>query len=312
MELNKIPVKTTNGFNINDLKIDLELPKEQEFKEYDSNIKVKYRYDKCDSKIGLSFKKSLTLDLEIDKAYQEDIIFTYNYPHLVSNINIHFLKNSKANIIFKYNGDFNFTKLNIISDKESTGNISIINKLSKTNIIASESIVNGYLKQNLLDISGNTRIYNFYSEVNENATSILNNVYIGKNNDLIDMNYNYINKGINSNTNINVEGVLSDNATKNFRGTIDFIKGSSNSIGSEKENCILLSDTAISKSVPLLLCGEEDVTGSHAVSNGKPDPDKLFYLMTKGFSLDEATKLIIMGNFEKLLGNLVEEIDLAN
>lgn len=312
MELNKIPVKTTNGFNINDLKIDLELPKEQEFKEYNSNIKVKYRYDKCDSKIGLSFKKSLTLDLEIDKAYQEDIIFTYNYPHLVSNINIHFLKNSKANIIFKYNGDFNFTKLNIISDKESTGNISIINKLSKTNIIASESIVNGYLKQNLLDISGNTRIYNFYSEVNENATSILNNVYIGKNNDLIDMNYNYINKGINSNTNINVEGVLSDNATKNFRGTIDFIKGSSNSIGSEKENCILLSDTAISKSVPLLLCGEEDVTGSHAVSNGKPDPDKLFYLMTKGFSLDEATKLIIMGNFEKLLGNLVEEIDLAN
>ena len=35
--LNKIPIKTTNGFNINDLKIDLNLPTDFKFNKSNSN-----------------------------------------------------------------------------------------------------------------------------------------------------------------------------------------------------------------------------------------------------------------------------------
>ena len=115
------------------------------------------------------------------------------------------------------------------------------------------------------------------------------------------MNYNYINTNTNSITNIDTVGVLKDKATKNFRGTIDFISGSSKSTGKESENCILLSDEAISRSVPLLLCGEEDVIGAHAVSTGKIDDNKIFYLESRGLSKEDAKKLLILSSFNKII-----------
>ena len=101
-----------------------------------------------------------------------------------------------------------------------------------------------------------------------------------------------------------VEGAINDNTKKVFRGTIDFIEGCKNSIGDENENCVLLSDNVISRSLPQMLCHEEDVVGSHGVSSGKVDEDKLFYIMTHGYSRKEAEKLIVMANFSKILSNI--------
>ena len=50
---------------------------------------------------------------------------------------------------------------------------------------------------------------------------------------------------------------------------IVYSEGSSNSIGKENENCLLLSDSSISRSLPMLLCHEENVEGAHSVSTGK-------------------------------------------
>ena len=56
-----------------------------------------------------------------------------------------------------------------------------------------------------------------------------------------------------------------------------------------------------------MLCHEEDVIGSHGVSSGKVDEDKLFYIMTHGYSKKEAEKLIVMANFSKILSNILDE-----
>ena len=101
-----------------------------------------------------------------------------------------------------------------------------------------------------------------------------------------------------------VEGAIDDNTKKVFRGTIDFKGGCKGSIGDENENCVLLSDNVISRSLPQMLCHEEDVVGSHGVSSGKVDEDKLFYIMTHGYSKKEAEKLIVMANFSKILNNI--------
>ncbi len=50
-------------------------------------------------------------------------------------------------------------------------------------------------------------------------------------------------------------------------------------------------------STPLLLCGEDDVEGAHAVSTGKIDEDILFYLMTRGLSEVEAKKVVVEASF---------------
>ena len=177
---------------------------------------------------------------------------------------------------------------------------------NSTNFIAIE---NDVLKQssithNIIDLNSKLRVYNIYSNVYENANNYINNIYLGNNTNIIDMNYYLNNIGENSKNIMRVEGTLTDNSSKTFRGTIDFLEGSNNSIGDESENCILLSDEATSRSLPQMLCHEENVSGTHGVSSGKIDEDKLFYIMSHGYSKKEAEKLIIMSKFKNILNEI--------
>ena len=322
--LNEIPVKTTNSFNMNNLKIDLDIPDKYSYKEFnvENSDKVEIKYGKANSfnsKIGLELPTALNVDITIKESINEAVIFTYEFDddNLVDNININCLDNVKANIIFKYvskGNNKNFHHLKQIISVGENSNISItnINLLNNKSIsmIASESNVskNSVLIQNLFDIGGNIKINNYVSNVYESGSSYLNNIYLGTNEDILDMNYHYLNIGKGSIANIETQGVLNDKALKNFRGTIDFISGCSKSIGKENENCILLSDSCVSKSVPILLCGEEDVEGAHSVSSGKIEKEKLFYLMSRGIDEEEAKRMIILSNFNKIIG----EIDSSN
>ena len=118
------------------------------------------------------------------------------------------------------------------------------------------------------------------------------------------MNYNMECIGEKVEASINSEGCLDNEAKKSFKGTINFISGCKKAKGDELENCILLSNKAKSKSLPMLLCTEEDVEGSHGISTGKIDNNKLFYLLSKGLNESEAKKLIIYGNYNKIINNI--------
>ena len=61
----------------------------------------------------------------------------------------------------------------------------------------------------------------------------------------------------------------------------------------------------------MLLCHEEDVEGAHGVSSGKLDEYKIFYIMTKGISYEDARKLIVKANFNEII-SLIESEDLKN
>ena len=56
--------------------------------------------------------------------------------------------------------------------------------------------------------------------------------------------------------------------------------------------------------MPLLLCGEENVVGSHGVSSGKVDIDKLFYIMSRGYSKKDAERVILLANFNSILKSI--------
>ncbi len=118
------------------------------------------------------------------------------------------------------------------------------------------------------------------------------------------MNYIAEVRGQKNVVNIDVQGALSENAKKHFKGTIDFKQGCKKSVGDENESCMLLSDTAKSISLPMLLCSEEDVEGNHSSSAGKIDEKELFYVMTRGFSQKDAMKLMVKAKFNKILENI--------
>lgn len=107
--------------------------------------------------------------------------------------------------------------------------------------------------------------------------------------------------GKKSNSNINGKGILLGNSKKIFRGTIDFKKGCSEAEGCENEEVIILSKNAKNQSLPLLLCDEKNVKGSHGFTANSIDNDKIFYLLSRGFSEKEARVLILKGKFLNIL-----------
>ena len=70
---------------------------------------------------------------------------------------------------------------------------------------------------------------------------------------------------------------------------------------------MLLSDTAKSLALPMLLCSEEDVEGNHSSSAGKIGAKELFYIMSRGFKFKEAMKLLVRAKFNKILKNIQNE-----
>ena len=89
------------------------------------------------------------------------------------------------------------------------------------------------------------------------------------------------------------DGALLDRASKIFRGTLDFKSGCKGAKGSENEDVIMLSPGCGNQSLPIILCGEEDVEGNHGASVGKISDEILFYLAARGFDEKAATALIV-------------------
>lgn len=317
MKLNELRSKTTNGFKVNSLDIELDLYELNTDKQYlieGIEVSQKIKEDKVTSNVGLTYSKYLELTISVDKVYDKPILVNYNFSnndYLVSKVIINYEKDTKADFIFNYksldsNKHFNYLVEEINTKEYSNGSITYINNLNdvSTNIMSFNDTVleNSSITHNLIDIGGSIRIYNSdLNSISYNSQNYFNNIYIGKDNDLIDINYDMKNIGNSSINNLKVEGCLKDNSKKIFRGIIDFIEGSTKSTGIENENCVLLSDTCLSRSVPILLCHEEDVIGAHGESTGKINEDKLFYLMSRGMSYEEATKLIVLSNFNSII-----------
>ena len=323
MKLNELRSKTTNGFKVNNLDIELDLKELNTDKYYEVNgieVSQSIKEDTITSNIGLTYSKYLELTISVDKVYDKPILVNYNFSnndYLVSKVIINYKKNSKADFIFNYksldiNKHFNYLVEEINTLEYANGSITYINNLNdlSTNIMSFNDTVleESSITHNLIDINGSIRIYNSdLNSVGYNSKNYFNNIYLGKDNDLIDINYDMKNIGKSSINNLKVEGCLKDNSKKVFRGIVDFVEGSTKSTGIENENCILLSDTCISRSVPVLLCHEDDVIGAHGESSGKINDDKLFYLMSRGLSYEEATKLIVISNFNSIINEIPEE-----
>ena len=301
------------------------------------NIKISDEVNEKEfsSKIGLSFKKykKVVIDIpdntEIKNTVLLDFLFNEDNNYLIDNIKINIGKNAKANFIIHYYSD-NFI-LSESQDKIKNENINFHNMLLETNIgengesniicanllnddansfLAFENILNenSRLAHTIVDLGGKNKISNYNSKLVGNCSfNNIKNVYLGAKKDIIDINYNIEAIGKSTKCIIESQGALIDSAKKNFKGIIDFKEGSTKSIGKENENCLILSDKARSRSLPVLLCHEEDVNGEHGVSSGKPDKQKMFYIMSKGISYSDARKLLVKANFNNILYGIENE-----
>ena len=126
-------------------------------------------------------------------------------------------------------------------------------------------------------------------------------VYFGDRARKLDLDYVINQIGKHTDANMQVRGALQDTSDKIFRGTLDFRRGSKGSSGREREEVILFNEGVRNRSVPLMLSGEDEVTGRHAVSAGRMNREKLFYLMSRGLDEKEARKLLVQAMLAPVL-----------
>ncbi len=132
-------------------------------------------------------------------------------------------------------------------------------------------------------------------------------VYFGDGNRKLDFNYVIHQRGKRTSATMNVRGALTDKSDKIFRGTLDFQRGAKGSTGRELEEVIILSSGTRNRSVPLMLAAEDEVDGHHAVSIGRLDEEKIFYLMSRGLDKSEAERLIVEAAFNPVIEKFSDE-----
>ena len=168
--------------------------------------------------------------------------------------------------------------------------------------------------------------------------------YIGQGAQSHDFNYTVKQRGRNTQSNIDANGILAGSSKKVLRGTIDFVHGCKGSVGSERESVLLASEGARAdtnlnnaagthetravqnaaetyggaiaggnpgasaqnkgtsnaqptcKTVPVILCDEDDVSGNHGATIGHVKPETRFYLHARGLS-DEQIEHLFLSSF---------------
>ena len=124
--------------------------------------------------------------------------------------------------------------------------------------------------------------------------------YLEQNAQKLDVNLIANHIGAHTTSQIRADGTLKDSGEKTFRGTIDFKRGAKGAAGSEQENVLLLGEHVVNKTIPLILCAEEDVQGDHGATIGELDEETLFYFAARGIAPLEAENLLSRAKLERL------------
>ncbi len=101
------------------------------------------------------------------------------------------------------------------------------------------------------------------------------------------------------------KGVLTDKSRSVFSGLIRVTPEGKGTAAYQQNRNLLLSRTARADSIPNLEIGANDILGcTHGATVGKVDEEQVFYLMCRGLTRAEATRLIVEGFVDPLVAEI--------
>ena len=136
----------------------------------------------------------------------------------------------------------------------------------------------------------------------------LNNRYHATHEETLDINHLVRMRGTSTRAQLTESGVLNEAAKKTLRATIDLVRGAKDAQGNEIETVMILGDDVVNKTMPIILCDEDDVAGNHGATIGSVSPEQLDYLAARGLSHQAAEQLFVRALFEDAIINAPEEI----
>jgi len=106
---------------------------------------------------------------------------------------------------------------------------------------------------------------------------------------------------------ITSKSVSRANGRSTYRGLLRVKKGATNVKSTVRCDALLLDDTSKTDTYPYMEINQEDATVTHEATVGKIGDEQIFYLMSRGFSEEEALSLIVNGFMEPFTKELPME-----
>ena len=129
----------------------------------------------------------------------------------------------------------------------------------------------------------------------------IDGVYFGENKQTHDNRVFVNHLGQNTTSNMQTKGVLGDESTSIFTGTIHIAEGATKTESHQENRNILLSEKASAQSVPNMEILCDDVICGHGSSVGPIDENLYHYVMSRGINKEKAEKLLIKGFFNEVI-----------
>lgn len=235
------------------------------------------------------------IDFKVSSGEKEVLVLDINkenYPKSTElNIEFELADNSEATII---------ELIRIGNDNDLVSEFKgIQNKNSTLNIIQ-------------LVFSGKEVFINVENDLKEDGAIVnIDSAYSLSGSSSLDINYVINHYGKKTECDITTKGVLYKGATKVYRGTIDFKHGCKGAKGNETEDVLLMDEDVVNKTVPVILCAEEDVEGNHGATIGKVNENLIFYFLNRGISEADAYSMLAKAGMESVI-KLIEDVELKD
>ncbi len=143
----------------------------------------------------------------------------------------------------------------------------------------------------------------------ENIECTLNGLYMPYNKQLVDHRLTVEHTKPNCNSHQLYKGILNDDAQAVFRGKFHVHQDAQKTDAYQSNNNLLLSPTAEINTRPQLEIYADDVKCSHGATIGRLDQEQIFYLQSRGITLEKARSLLIYAFAHEIIDQIgIEEV----
>lgn len=323
IRINRLPLLTYRYLHTNDTKVDFEAPKNGNTPAFSDISYVSEGGRLPDFFRGASpetvkaLEKGSHYTITIPAGVKADLTITLSRsmenPDFAAAFLFKLEEGADLNLIYRMEGKYEGTSLAAAYyelDKNANLKVSrLVSGLKGAKIFDQRHTVlseNAKADFTAAELGGeNIYIHSFGRLEGDHSQMFERALYAGKGRQHLDFFYHIDHVGKKTKAEIDVKGALDDTSKKIFRGTLDFKKGCSGSVGDEGDYAIQLAPKTKNISLPLLLCTEDDVQGNHASSAGQLDENTIYFLMSRGFSLEEARRIVI----EALIRPIIDQMD---
>lgn len=321
IRVNRLPLLTYRYLHTNDTPLDFEAPKEIGTIAFSDTTYVTEGgmlpadFDGASKETVAACQEGPAYTIRIPKGEKASLTITLSAkPHLVGQFLFYIEKDASLSLVWRVEGD----------DREGTCLHGAYYELAENAQLTVSTLEAGHEKTTVYDqrhvmlaegakahfagaeLSGEKIIVHSYGKLlGQKSEMVERAVYAAKGKQHLDLFYHIDHVGKETKAEIDVKGALSDESKKIFRGTLDFKRGCSGSVGDEGDYAIQLDPKTKNISLPLLLCTEDNVQGNHASSAGQLDGNTIYFLMSRGFSLEEARRIVV----EALIRPIIDEMD---